>query len=188
MKVSLGAKPMAYPTPAWVIATYDKDNKPNVMTAAWGGICCSKPPCLTVSLRSATFSHAALVERKAFTVNIPTKNQIAQADYFGMASGRDYDKLAAAGMTTSPAGSVDAPLVNEIPLNIECKIVGIHELGLHTQFIGEIMDIQADDSILTEGKPDMAKLEPVVFCPEIRTYHALGEFLGRAFSVGKMYL
>ncbi len=179
---------MAYPTPVWVIGTYDKEGKPNVMTAAWGGICCSKPPCLTVSLRSATYSYSALMERKAYTVNIPTKKQIAQADYFGMASGRDFNKLNTAGMTTSPSTSVDAPLVNEMPLNIECKIVGVHELGLHTQFIGEIVDIKADDSILTDGIPDMAKLEPVIFCPELRTYHGLGAFLGNAFSVGKVYL
>ena len=82
MKKSLGANTLIYPTPTWVVGTYDKDGKPNVMTAAWGGICCSQPPCVAVSLRKATYSYGNIVERKAFTVNVPSVAHAKQADYF----------------------------------------------------------------------------------------------------------
>jgi flavin reductase (DIM6/NTAB) family NADH-FMN oxidoreductase RutF len=98
MKESLGAKPIVYPAPVLVVGTYDREGKPNVMTAAWGGICCSKPPCVSVSLRKATYSFGNILERKAFTINIPSEAHARVADYFGMASGKGVDKLAAVGL------------------------------------------------------------------------------------------
>ena len=93
MKKSLGAKTLIYPTPVWVVGTYDNEGKPNVMTAAWGGVCCSQPPCVGVSLRKATYSFGSIMERKAFTVNVPSDAHVREADYFGIASGRDSDKF-----------------------------------------------------------------------------------------------
>ena len=98
MKESLGAKTLVYPAPVFVVGTYDKEGKPNVMTAAWGGICCSRPPCVSVSLRKATYSYGNIMERKAFTINIPSEAHVKVADYFGIASGKDVDKLAGAGV------------------------------------------------------------------------------------------
>jgi flavin reductase (DIM6/NTAB) family NADH-FMN oxidoreductase RutF len=95
MKKSLGSKTLLYPTPVWVVGTYDKDGKPNVMTIAWGGICCSKPPCVAISLRKATYSYGNIMERKAFTLNIPSEAHAGQADYFGLVSGKNEDKFAA---------------------------------------------------------------------------------------------
>src|SRR5512142_3364972 len=99
MKQSVGAKTLAMPTPVWLVGTYDKDGKPNIMTIAWGGICCSKPPCMAVSLRKATYSYASIVERKGFTINIPSEAHVKEADYAGMASGKDTDKFADTGLT-----------------------------------------------------------------------------------------
>jgi flavin reductase (DIM6/NTAB) family NADH-FMN oxidoreductase RutF len=136
MKTSLGADTLIYPTPIWVVGTYDKQGKPNIMTIAWGGICCSKPPCIAISLRKATYSYGNIVERKAFTVNVPSVAYAKQADFCGMVSGRDVDKFAAAGLTPVRSDLVDAPFVQEFPMILECKLVHTIELGLHTQFVG----------------------------------------------------
>ena len=186
MKKSLGTNTIACPTPVFVIGTYDHAGKPNVMTAAWAGICCSSPPCIAVSLRKATYSYGNIVERKAFTVNIPSDTYIAEADYFGIVSGKNTDKFMATGLTPVKSDLVDAPYVEEFPLIIECRLLKMVEIGLHTQFIGEVMDIKADESMLTEnGVPDIKKIQPVLFAPENRNYYSIGQYLGKAFSIGK---
>ena len=186
MKKSLGAKTIAYPTPAWVIGTYDREGKANGATIAWGGICCSDPPCVAISFRKATYSYHNIVERQAYTVNIPSEAQVKEVDFFGIASGRDTDKFAACGLTAVKSDLVDAPYVQEFPLILECKVIHTIEIGLHTQFIGQIMDVKADEVVLGEkGAPDLMKLKPIVFGPEIRAYHGVGAYLGKAFSIGR---
>jgi flavin reductase (DIM6/NTAB) family NADH-FMN oxidoreductase RutF len=186
MKKSLGAKTILYPTPVLIVGTYDDAGKPNVMTAAWGGICCSIPPCIAVSLRKATYSHGSIVRRKAFTVSVPSERHVKEADYFGLVSGRDEDKFAATGLTAVRSDVVDAPYVGEFPLVLECRLSHTFELGLHTQFVGEIMDVKIDDDKLTEaGAPDIEKLLPILFATEARTYYSIGRFLGEAFAIGK---
>lgn len=186
MKKSLGAKTLLYPTPVLVVGTYDADGRANAMTAAWGGIACSKPPCVSVSLRAATASHGNIMARKAFTISLPSQEYAAQADYFGVASGRDHDKFAATGLTAVRSDLVDAPYVDEFPLVLECSVVGVHELGLHTQFIGEILDVKVDEAMLTdEGRVDLARLKPILFAMDPGTYYAIGELVGKAYSIGK---
>ena len=186
MKQSLGAKTLALPTPVWVVSTYDAEGKANGMTAAWGGICCSKPPCVCVSLREATYTYAAIVEREAFTVNVPSAAQIAIADYFGIASGRDVDKFAVTGLTATKSEHVDAPLINEFPLNLECALIHTLKIGLHTLFVGEILDVKADESILNDSeRPSIRKLNPPIFSTGEASYFDIGQSLGAAFSIGK---
>jgi len=185
MKQSLGAKTLAYPTPVWVIGTFDPDGRPNVMTAAWAGICCGKPPCVYVSLQKTRYTYRNVVERQAYTVNIATEKFARQTDYFGIVSGKTTDKLADCGLTAVKAEKVDAPYIDEFPLVLECRVVQTVELGLHTQYVGEIMDVKAEESILgPAGLPDIEKLRPMIFGPQIRTYHGIGDFIGRAFSIG----
>jgi len=149
MKKSIGAKTIVYPTPVFVIGTYDKAGKPNVMTAAWGGICCSRPPCVAVSLRKATYTYGNIMEHKAFTISIPSENYVREADYFGLVSGKENE-------------------------------------GLHTQFVGEIIDVKADEAVLgKKGLPDIEKVGPFLYAPESRGYYGVGEYLGKAFSIGK---
>jgi flavin reductase (DIM6/NTAB) family NADH-FMN oxidoreductase RutF len=186
MKKSLGAKTLVYPTPVFVVGTYDRNGKPNAATAAWAGICCSRPPCVAVSLRAATYTHGNIVARKAFTFSIPSEDYVKQADYFGLASGRDADKFAAAKLTPVKSDLVDAPYVLEFPLVLECKLVHTFELGLHTQFVGEILDVKADEAVLdTGGLVDIEKVKPLVFTPDTQGYYGIGNFVGRAFSVGE---
>jgi flavin reductase (DIM6/NTAB) family NADH-FMN oxidoreductase RutF len=189
MKKSLESKTLVYPTPVWLIGTYDASGKPNIMTAAWGGICCSQPPCVTVSLRRATYTYDSIVQRKAYTISIPTERQVKEADYAGLVSGRNTDKFAAAGVTPIRSEAVDAPYVAECPVIIECRLLHIFEIGLHTQFIGEIADVKVEDSFLGEkGMPDILKIKPLIFDPGTRRYYGIGGFIGDAFSIGKELL
>ncbi len=185
---SLGARVLAIPTPVWVVGTYDKEGKPNVMTAAWGGVCCSRPPCVNVSLRKATYSYGNIVERQAFTINIPGEEHVAKVDFIGTASGRDVDKFAITGLTPVRSGLVDAPYVAEFPLVLECKVIHTLEIGLHTQFIGEIMDVKAEESAVTDrNAPDIGVVNPFVYSPGNRTYHAIGKSLGLAHTSKSKY-
>lgn len=186
MKQSLGAKTLLFPTPVLLVGTYDQNGKPNLMNAAWGGICNSEPPCIAVSLRKARYSYDCIVERKAFTINIPSEAQIVAADYVGIVSGRDHDKFAATGLTAVKSDLVDAPYAAEIPFILECRLLHTFDLGIHTQFVGEIIDAKADTGVLGEdGLPDILKLKPMVFDTAHRGYYGIGPFLGQAFSVGK---
>ncbi|HEB76246.1 MAG TPA: flavin reductase family protein [Nitrospirae bacterium] len=186
MKKSLGPRTIIYPTPVMVVATYDMDGRPNAMTVSWGGICCSQPPCIAVSLRKATYSYDNIVAHKAFTVNIPSAEHVREADYFGTVSGRNVDKFSVTGLTPVKSERVNAPFIEEFPLVLECRVLHTVEIGLHTQFIGEVLDLKAEDSILgPTGVPDIEKVKPFSFTPESRTYYGLGAFLGKAFSIGR---
>lgn len=186
MKKSLGPKIVLYPTPVLVVGTYDGEGRPNAMTAAWGGICCSSPPCVSVSLRKATYSYGNLVERRAFTISVPPERYIKEVDYFGMVSGREGDKFATAGLTPVRGEHVDAPYVGEFPLVLECRLLEALELGLHTLFVGEVLDLKAEESALADdGRLDIERVKPFSFTPESRTYYATGRFLGEAFSLGR---
>jgi flavin reductase (DIM6/NTAB) family NADH-FMN oxidoreductase RutF len=186
MKKSLGAKTLIYPLPVWVVGTYDTERKPNVATIAWGGICCSDPPCVAISLRKATYSYGNIVEQKAFTVNVPSEKYVMEADYFGTVSGKNVDKFTEAGLTSVKSDLVDAPYVKEFPIVLECKLIRTIEIGLHTEFIGEILDVKADELVLGEnGLIDIDYLKPVIFAPDITSYYGIGKYLGKAFSIGK---
>lgn len=185
MKNSLGAKTIHFPTPSCVVGTYDDQGKPNVMTAAWSGICCSRPPCVYASLRKATYTYHAIVARKAYTISIPSEDHIAEVDYFGIATGAKEDKLARAGLTAVRSDLVDAPYVKEFPVVLECKLVHAQELGLHTMFVGEILDVKGDADVLEEGRLDIEKIRPVIYDPARNRYFKVGEYLAKAFTVGK---
>ena len=186
MKKSLGADTLIYPTPTWVVGTYDKAGKPTLMTIAWGGICCSQPPCLAISLRKATYSYGNIVDRKAFTVSVPSAEQLQLADYCGLVSGRSVDKFAVCNLTAVRSEVVDAPYPQEFPMVVECRLLHVLEIGLHTQFVGEIMDVKVEESAFdADGQPAIEKIRPILFSPRTRKYHGVGEFLGKAFEVGR---
>jgi len=176
---SLGAKTFAQPCPVWVIGSYDAAGKPNVMTASWAAICCSQPPMVTVSLRKATYTYGSIMASKAFTVNVPSEEFLKEAAYFGSVSGRDVDKFKESGLTPVKSSLVNAPYIKEFPLVIECKLARTVELGLHTMFIGEIVDVKAAESVLgAGGAPDVAKLKPLIFAPGNADYYGIGASLG----------
>ena len=185
MKTSIGAKTIVYPTPVLIVATYDAAGKPNAMAVAWGGLCCSRPPCVAVSLRKATYTYGNIVARRAFTINIASEGFVREADYFGIASGKTEEKFLVTGLTASRSELVDAPYIEEFPLVVECKLLHTVEIGLHTQFIGEVMDVKAEESALgADGRLDIERVEPILYAPENQAYYGIGRFLGKAFSIG----
>ncbi|MFH0960308.1 MAG: flavin reductase family protein [Pseudomonadota bacterium] len=186
MKKSIGPKTILYPTPILIVGTYDKAGKPNVMTVAWGGICCTTPPCVSISVREATYTYGNLMEQKAFTISIPSEDYVKQADFIGIASGKDTDKFLATGITAVKSDVVNAPYVNEFPLALECKVIHTYKIGLHTQFMGEVLDIKVDEAVMGEKGPDIEKIKPFMWAPDFsRGYYGIGQYLGKAFSIGK---
>lgn len=186
MFISLGPQAFLSPTPVLLVGTYDEAGQPNIMTAAWGGLCCSQPPCLSVSLRRSTWTCRALQQKQAFTVSIPSRNMVGQADFAGLVSGRQEEKFKTLGLTPRAGEHVDAPFVAECPVVLELLLRHTLELGSHIQFVGEIMDVKVNKNCLTpEGLPDPARIDALSFAPLTKEYYAVGEFVARAFAVGK---
>ena len=175
LKQSRGARTIVYPTPVFIVGTYDAEGKPNMMAAAWGGICCSRPPAVAVSLRAATHSHGSIQARKAFTISIPSEAFVEEADYVGIASGRDVDKFDVTGLTPVASDIVDAPYVDEYPVVLECALLHTLEVGLHTLFVGEIKDVKANVDVMGEdGRIDIRKVRPLLWDPDGRGYWGVG--------------
>lgn len=188
MKTSIGPKPFLFAHPDLIIGTYDPAGRPNVMAAAWGGICSSSPVSVAVSVQKSRYTYGNIMERHAFTISIPSEEHAAAADFFGMVSGEKVDKFAATGLTPVPSDIVDAPYVGEFPVVLECRLSGTVEIGIHTQFIGEILDVKVDDAILGEdGKPDIGRIRPFVYNPASVSYHRIAGPLGKAFSIGRKF-
>lgn len=186
VKISLGARTVIIPVPVWVIGSYDKEGKPNMMTSSWVGVCCSKPASVMTCLRPATYTFGNITARKAFTVNIPSESFADEAAYVGRISGREVDKFMKTGLTPVKSALVDAPYIKEFPLVIECKLKQTVELGSHTMFIGEIMDVKADRSVLGEGGvPDIEKLKPFVYTPGSSKFYGIGKYLGHVSDLAK---
>ena len=185
MKKSIGPQSLVYPAPVFVVGTYDLEEKPNVMTAAWGGICCSVPPCVAVSIREETYSYRNILDRKAFTISIPSEKYVKEADYFGMVSGKNVDKFSATGLTPAKSEVVDAPYVNEFPFVLECQLLRSVEIGGHTQFIGEIKDTKVDEDIIKNDDPLIQKITPLIFALDNMSYYGVGKYVAKAFSIGK---
>src|SRR5512139_1945871 len=170
--ISLGANTLAPITPVWVVGTYDHEGKPNAMTAAWAGVCCSKPPCVYVSLRKATYTYRNIVERKSFTISFPSEAHVKEADYVGVVSGRKRDKFSTTKLTAVKSDLVDAPYVREFPMVLECKVLKTVRIGLHTEFIGEILDVKARQDVLGKNKlPDVRKVKPIVWSLTNNSYY-----------------
>lgn len=187
MKLALPPQPILLPSPVLVVGTYGPDGKPNIMTAAWGGIACSKPPCISVSLREATLTYHNIIQAGAFTVNIPSEKYFKEADYVGIVSGKELDKFKETGLTPTKSKLVNAPIVEEFPYALECKLVKQVELGSHMMFVGEIVGMVADSEVLSPNQlPDIEKVRPILWGSfSTMAYHSIGPKLGTAFSVGK---
>ncbi|NLA38023.1 MAG: flavin reductase family protein [Methanomicrobiales archaeon] len=184
-KVSIGPLTLLYPHPALIIGTYGPGGRPNAMAAAWGGICSSRPPAVAVSVQSSRQTHDNLMSEREFTISIPSVGYVKEADYFGIVSGRDTDKFAATGLTPVKGNLVNAPYVGEFPVVLECRLLQMVEIGMHTQFIGEILDVKVDESVLgPDGKPDIEKIRPFAYDSMRREYYGFGSVIEKAFFAG----
>nr|WP_317324143.1 flavin reductase family protein [uncultured Flavonifractor sp.] len=182
MRKNFGAKPWTYPQPVFILAAYGEDGTPNAMNAAWGGISENKELSMCISAGHKTTAN--ILARKAFTVSMATVGQAVACDYVGIESGNKVaDKVAKAGWHTTKAEFVDAPLIDELPMAVECRLVSYDPESC--RLVGEIVNVSADESVLDEnGKIDPAKLRPITFDPVHNAYRVLGEKVGNAFQDG----
>ncbi len=182
MRKNFGTKPWTYPQPVFIIATYGEDGTPDAMNAAWGGI--SDDTQISMCLSAGHKTVANILARGAFTVSMADAAHVAECDYVGIESANKVpDKLAKAGFHTEKAEHVDAPVILELPMAVECGLVSYDKETC--RLVGEIVNVSADEKILDEnGKIDPAKLEPIVFDPVNNAYLKLGEKVGNAFQDG----
>jgi flavin reductase (DIM6/NTAB) family NADH-FMN oxidoreductase RutF len=187
MKSRLDPVPMLYPMPAVLVATYRSDGTANAMTVGWTAACNAEPPCIGVAIRNGRQTHANIVARKAFTINIPRADQAVPVDFLGIVSGTtDPDKIEKSGFTTQPAELVDAPIIVECPINVELKLLHALDLGCHTWFVGEVVRIHADDDVLeSDRRINVTALNPLVYMSNVKRYAAVGELRETAFSCGR---
>jgi flavin reductase (DIM6/NTAB) family NADH-FMN oxidoreductase RutF len=181
-KITIGPMPYMSVMPTVLVGTNVK-GKPNYMTAAWVTVACMAPPMVCVAINKVRYTAMGIDENGTFSLNIPSEKQAVETDYCGLFSGSQEDK---SGIFRSFYGKMKtAPMAEECPVNIECKMFKSVECGSHLLYIGEVMEIHADRSCLTEGKPDIAKINPLVYAQY--TYFSVGKQVDKAFSAGKKY-
>lgn len=180
MRKNFGAKTWLYPMPVLIVATYDENGKPDAMNAAWGGIADYNQIGLCLSASHKTTKN--ILKSKAFTVSVADAKNVVASDYVGLVSANsEPNKFEKAGFTATKSEFVNAPVINEFPMTLECKYVKTTEDGL---IIGDIVNVSADESVLTGDKIDPSKFRPITFDAVNNKYIALGEIVGNAFADG----
>jgi len=175
MKIVKPGSTSLYPVPAVLVSCGQE--QPNIITLAWVGTLCSDPPSLGIGVRPERHSHKLIADAGEFVVNLPTADQVGIVDYCGQVSGRDVDKWVQCGLTPTPANKVGVPLIAQCPVALECKVSHHLTLGIHDLFIGEILAVQVDESLLDEqGRPDYGRAGFLTYVGG--NYHRLGESLG----------
>ena len=182
MRKNFGAKPMCYPMPVYIIGSYGTDGTPNAMNAAWGGI--SEETEISICISADHKTTENILSRKAFTVSMATAKYIAACDYVGIVSGnKEPDKFAKAGFHATKSEFVDAPLIDELPMALECELISYDPESC--RLVGRIVNVSADEFVLGDnGKVDVSKLQPITFDPMNNHYLVLGEKVGQAFHDG----
>lgn len=183
MRKNLGAKPLTYPQPVFIIATYNDDGTPNAMNAAWGGVSGFREISICLSASHKTVKN--ILQRKAFTVSMATSEQVVACDYVGIVSGNNTpDKFTKAGFHVLKSEFVDAPLIAELAIAVECKMIDYNdETGIMR---GKIVNVSVDNCVLDEnGKVDVKKVSPIILDPFNSCYLSLGDKVADAFSAGK---
>jgi len=184
-KVALGPQTLIYPMPAMLVGA-NVNGTPNFMAVAWGGIACSDPPMISVAIRHARHTLKGIKQNQVFSVNIPSVEQVKETDYCGMVSGSKADKVRACRFEVFYGKLGNAPLIKQCPVNLECKVVQVLNLGSHSLVIGRVEETYVSEDCLREGRPDVDKIKPLTYVtsPAAR-YQGLGEVVGKAWSVGK---
>jgi flavin reductase (DIM6/NTAB) family NADH-FMN oxidoreductase RutF len=182
MKKRIGPKTLLYPMPAVLIGSI-VEGKPNFMTAAWCGIAAQKPPSIAVAIQKSRHTLKGIEEKKCFSVNVPNSSLVEKVDFCGTHSGAKHDKSEVFKVFFGTLK--DAPMIEECPVNMECKVAKSVDVGSHMLVIGEIVETFINEDCLKEGKPDPRKIDPLVYTTGVRKYAVLGEYIADAFSIGK---
>ncbi len=184
-KALLGPRTLLYPMPVMLIGA-NVDGKPNFMTAAWGGIANAKPPMISVAIRHQRYTIKGIRQNMTFSVNLPSTDMVKKADYCGIASGSKFDKVKICGFQVFYGKLGDAPLIKQCPVNLECKVEHILNLGTHALVIGKIEETYVSESCLTDAEPDIDKIKPLIYSTmPAQEYRAIGSFVAKAYIVGK---
>ena len=182
MRIDFNAKPLLYPMPVLIIAAYDEEGTANAMNAAWGGISEEKEISMCLSAGHKTVKN--ILVSKAFTVSVADKNHVTACDYLGIVSGNKVeDKMLRSTLTVTASEKVNAPIINELPVTLECRLKSYDPETC--RMVGEIVNVSVDERVMTEGKVDITKVLPITFDPFNHTYHIIGEKVGNAFSDGQ---
>lgn len=183
MRKNFGTKTWLYPMPVFIVAAYDEAGKPNAMNAAWGGI--HTDDMVGICLADNHKTTQNILSTKAFTVSMATADHVAACDYLGLVSGnKEADKMNKSGFHTVKSEFVNAPVIEELPMTLECELVSYDPESCH--MVGRIVNISADESILNEeGSIDLMRLQPITYDPIHHKYHVIGAEVGNAFSDGK---
>ena len=184
-KVSMGARTLLYPLPT-VLVGANVDGKPNFSTYAWCGIVNSNPPMLSVAFQHQRHTLKGVKQNGTFSVNIPSVELVKETDYCGTVSGRETDKVADCKFSIFYGKLANAPLISECPINLECRALHILNLGSHEMVVGQIEEVYATDSCLTDGEPDVTKIKPFLWVTHpTNQYWTFGKPIGEAFSIGR---
>ena len=182
---SFGAKAWTYPQPVWIIGTYDENGKPDAMNAAWGGISEENQVSICLSVGHKTCKN--FEKTGAFTISMADADHVVGCDYVGIASGNKIeDKFGPAGFTATKSELVNAPIINELPICLECKVIDFNKETCILR--GEIINVSVDERVMTDGKVDVSKVKPITFDPFNNAYHVVGEKVGDAWDSGKALL
>lgn len=176
---------MVYPLPAVMVSCRDKAGNDNIITVAWTGTVCTNPPMVYISVRPERHSYQMIRETGEFVINLTTKDLAQATDFCGVRSGRDVDKFQAMNLTKAEASKVSVAMIQESPVNIECKVTEVLELGSHHMFLAQVAAVHVDDRYLDEKqKFDLSKANPLAYSHG--EYYSLGELLGTfGYSVKK---
>lgn len=178
MKKELKPGTLLYPVPVALVTCAGKKSGANIITIAWTGIICSDPPMVSISVRPHRHSSNIIKESGEFVINVPTEDMLEKTDRCGTTSGRYHDKFDEIGLTPMEASKVKAPLIEECPVNLECVVQEVKELGAHDVFLAEVVAAHADDEVLEDDEIQISKAMPLVFCPPTSEYWSLKEKIG----------
>ena len=184
-KKKIGPSSILFPMPSTIIGA-NVNGKPNFLTVAYCGIVEAKPPLIMISLGKSHFTNDGIKENKTFSVNIPSADMAEATDYVGIYSGKDTDKSKVFDVFYGELKT--APMIEEVPLNLECKLVKNVDLSIkHDVFIGEIVQTHVKEECLTNGVPDIHKVDPIIYATKIQSYVRVGDVIGKAWKIGENY-
>ena len=184
-KIMMGPTTLFYPQPALLIGA-KVDDRPNFLTVSWAGIAGGNPPMISVAIRHNRYTLKGIRQNLTFSANIPSTDMVRETDYCGLISGSKADKVDVCRFRVFYGRLSSAPLVEQCPVNLECKVMHILNLGSHSLIIGKIMETYVSESCLTDGEPDVNKIKPVIYTTGLTgEYQAMGELIARAYSIGR---
>ncbi len=183
-KIKYGPESLIYPMPAVLIGAV-VNNKPNFITIAWSGTVCSKPSMISVGIRPERYTLKGIMEHKVFSLNVPSVDNVKEVDYCGINSGNKTDKSEI--FEVFYGENKNIPLIEEFPINMECRLVHTIELGTHILIIGEVIETHVSKDCIADDIIEAVKINPIIYSTKERNYYAIGKKIGKAWSIGKEY-